>query len=32
MDALPAPVEQDLTQALEAQVAKLPSTKRIKKP
>ena len=32
MDAFPAPVEQDLTQALEAQVAKLPSTKRKKKP
>lgn len=28
MDALPSPIEQDLTKALEIQVAKLPTTKR----
>jgi hypothetical protein len=32
MDALPSPIEQDLTKALETQVAKLPTTKRGKKP
>lgn len=32
MDALPTPVEQDLTRALEAQVAKLPAAKRKKNP
>jgi len=32
MDDLPAPVEQDLTQALEAHVAKLPAAKKKKKP
>ena len=32
MDALPTPVEQDLTRALEAQVAKLPAAKRKKTP